>query len=49
MTYYCPDCGRYLIRYGPVYRCFYCLGRSVVDENVVGEWSRAVIEGTVPP
>lgn len=45
MTYYCPDCGRYLIRYGPVYRCFWCLGRREIDPNAVGEWLRDIIEG----
>ncbi len=48
MTYYCPQCDRYLVRQGAFYRCFWCLGRREVDTEAVGEWPRWVIEQLVP-
>jgi hypothetical protein len=46
MTVYCPnpDCGRYLIRYGDVYKCIYCLGRQEIDDDVIGEWPISILD-----
>jgi len=46
VTVYCPnpDCGRYLIRYGDVYKCIYCLGRTEIDDDVIGEWPISILD-----
>ena len=45
--YECPECGRFLIREGSFYRCYWYLAAQETDDHLCREWPRILIENLV--
>jgi hypothetical protein len=42
-TYYCPNCRRYLIRYGDYFECHACEIAAEMDPGIVWRWHHSVV------